>query len=186
MAAVRLRTERWLRALVVASATALTAACLKADAKTPASRLAVPDPPSRLAIPVPVEAAEPPLVPPTTSSASTEKPATASVPPPKPTPTSKPTTTGGAGSDSPPPATGQVLFPVGGADVEARARERLDRAEKDLRRVNRASLSNDAREQWDSADRFIRMAKDAVTSRNFPFALSCADKAATLAALLLK
>ena len=180
MGGVRLRTNRWLRALAAATATALTTACLKADAKTPAPPLTVPDPPSRLAIPVPVEA---PATPPTTSGASTEKPATATTaPPPKPTVTpTKPTS-----QDTAPPTPGQVLLPGGGVEVEARAKERLDRAEKDLRRVNRASLSNDAREQYDSADRFIRMARDAVTSRNFPFALSCADKAATLAALLLK
>ena len=182
MGEVRLRTDRWLRALAVATATALTAACLKADAKTPEPPLTVPDPPSRLAIPGPVEAPAP-APPAPTSSASPEKPPTSTTaPPPKPTVTpTKPVT-----QDSGPPTPGQVLLPGGGAEVEARAKERLDRAEKDLRRVNRASLSTDAREQYDSADRFIRMARDAVTSRNFPFALSCADKAATLAALLLK
>ena len=79
-----------------------------------------------------------------------------------------------------------MLLPGGGAEVEQRARERLDRAEKDLRRVNKLALSADAREQYDSADRFIRMAREAMTAKNFPFALSCAEKAATLAALLIK
>jgi hypothetical protein len=186
MGGVRTRTDRWLRALAVASATALTAACLKADAKTPGPPLAVPDPPSRLAIPVPVEPPDPPAATPV-SNASADKPVTtSSAPPPKPVTTTKPVTAGSTTQDSGPPAPGQVLLPGGGAEVEARAKERLDRAEKDLRRVNRASLSADAREQYDSADRFIRMARDAVTSRNFVFALSCADKAATLAALLLK
>ena len=176
---------RWLRVLAIASAMALSAACLKGEAKTPAPRMAVPEPPPRLAIPVAVEPADPVATPAPspTPATSTDKPATPPVT--KPPVTTKPTSTTGdpATTGVPPPV--PVLLP-GGTEVEARAKERLDRAEKDLRRVNRASLGYDAREQYDSADRFIRMAKDAVTSRNFVFALTCADKAATLAALLLK
>ena len=72
------------------------------------------------------------------------------------------------------------------AELETRARERLDRAEKDLARVTRSALGADARDQYDSAVRFIRMAKDAIAAKNFVYAASCADKAATLAALLVK
>lgn len=174
-------TGRWLRVLAIASAMAMSAACLKGEAKTPGPRMSVPEPPPRLAIPVQVETPDHTATPtPTpTPAVSTEKPPPVTAKPPT---TSKPPTTG-TSDTAPPPS--PVLLP-GGAEVEARAKERLDRAEKDLRRVNRATLGNDAREQYDSADRFIRMAKDAVTSRNFVFALTCADKAATLAALLLK
>jgi hypothetical protein len=181
MNGVSVGTRRWLRAFAAASATALVAACLKADAKTPAPRMAVPDPPSRLAIPVPVEAPEP-IPTPTPTPAATDKPVTPTTSKPV---TSKPPPTSNTSQETNPPP-GAVLLPGAAAEVESRAKERLDRAEKDLRRVNRASLGNDAREQYDSADRFIRMAKDAITSRNFLFALSCADKAATLAALLAK
>ncbi len=72
------------------------------------------------------------------------------------------------------------------AELEARARERLDRAEKDLALVSRGALGPDARDQYDSAARFIRMAKEAITAKNFVYAAYCADKAATLASLLVK
>ena len=73
-----------------------------------------------------------------------------------------------------------------GADVEKNARERLNRAEADLKLVQPRSLPADAREQYDSAERFVRMAHDAIRVKNFVYALYCADKAATLASLLVK
>ena len=72
------------------------------------------------------------------------------------------------------------------AELEARARERIASAERDLGRVSRGSLPSAARDQYDSANRFIRMAKDALTARNVVYAAYCADKAATLASLLGK
>ena len=59
-------------------------------------------------------------------------------------------------------------------------------ARADLKRVQRASLSADAKEQFDSAERFARMAEDALRTKNFVYAFYCADKAATLASLLVK
>jgi hypothetical protein len=184
-------------ALVVAT-TLATSACDKAAAKTPGPApepLTVPMPPSRLVIPVSIEdpaenaaaaagdraggSAGRGSKPPTSGSGAAGS-ATASgagsVPPP--VPPNPPTSDAGG-----PP---QVLRTAAAGELETRAKERLDRAVRDLGRVSRGSLGADARDQYDSADRFIRMAKDALASRNFVFALSCADKAATLAALLVK
>jgi len=71
-------------------------------------------------------------------------------------------------------------------ELEARAKERLERANKDLLRVSVGSLGKDAQEQFQSAKRFVRMAQDALIARNFVAAFYCADKAATLASLLAK
>lgn len=73
-----------------------------------------------------------------------------------------------------------------GAEVERQATERLKRAEDDLKRVQKASLPADARDQFDTAQRFVRMAQDAMRGKNFVYAFYCADKAATLASLLVK
>jgi len=59
-------------------------------------------------------------------------------------------------------------------------------AQADLKRVQKALLSADAKEQYESAERFVRMAEDALRTKNFVYAFYCADKAATLASLLVK
>lgn len=71
-------------------------------------------------------------------------------------------------------------------ELEARTKERLERANKDLLRVSVGSLGKDAQEQYQSAKRFVRMAQDALIAKNFVAAFYCADKAATLASLLAK
>jgi hypothetical protein len=159
-------------------------ACTKAQARTPAvdpiepPPLTTPEPPSRLKLPVSVD-------PPASAGSTTEKP---SVPagrgkPPVATPPA-------GGSTTPPPATPPepATSPViqAGPDVEQKARDRLKKAQEDLKRVQRASLSADAKDQYDSAQRFARMADDALRAKNFVYAQYCADKAATLASLLVK
>jgi len=162
-------------------------ACTKVQARTPAPLptpaepppLATPEPPSRLKVPVPVD-------PPPPGGSVTDKPAAAGAN------RAKPATPPPASSTAPPvtpPATPpETVTPViqAGADVEKSARERLDRAVSDLKRVQKSSLPADAREQFDSAERFVRMARDAMTLKNFVYAAYCADKAATLASLLVK
>ena len=159
-------------------------ACTKVQARTPAAEpvdpptLATPEPPSRLKLPVSVD-------PPASAGSTTEK---TSAPPNRGKP---PVAAPPAGSSTtPPPATPPepVTSPViqAGPDVEQKARERLRQAQNDLKRVQRASLSLDAREQYDSAQRFVRMTDDALRAKNFVYAQYCADKAATLASLLVK
>jgi outer membrane biosynthesis protein TonB len=165
-------------ALLVSAA---SAACLKAEAKTPGPgpALTTPDPPARVLIPVPPDS----LLPPTPTP--TPEPTPAGTPPrttPRPTPTPTPTTT---------PLPVETPTPIlqtasNMAALESQTKERLDRAEKDLARVKRETLPPDARDNYDSAARYIRLARQAITDKNFPYAKTCADKAAIIAGLLVK
>jgi hypothetical protein len=157
----------------------VAAACGKAQARVltpappPAADLALPEPPPRLLIPVAVEPPAPPpgekpVDPPARPPGSRQTTA----PPPTPPP-----------NEPPPPV---LRTGVNLAALEARATTDLARAERDLARVSPLALSRDAREQYDSAQRFIRMAKEALETRNVVYAAQCADKAATLASLLVK
>ncbi len=65
-------------------------------------------------------------------------------------------------------------------------RDLLGRAARDLSRVNAASLNGDGRAQYDQASRFIQQAEDALKSRNIVFAGKLADKAAAMAAVLVR
>ncbi len=75
---------------------------------------------------------------------------------------------------------------AGQVEHEANAREKLASAEGNLARVKRESLGREAQGQFDIAKNFIQKAHDALNVKNYPYAASCADKAATLAALLVK
>jgi hypothetical protein len=73
------------------------------------------------------------------------------------------------------------------AQNETRARDHLRSAESNLSKVQQSKpLGRAAQDQYESAQKFVRMAKDALTARNYVFAVYCAEKAATLAALLVK
>ena len=65
-------------------------------------------------------------------------------------------------------------------------RDLLGRAARDLSRVNAGSLNSDGRAQYDQASRFIQQAEDALKSRNIVFAGKLADKAVTMAAVLVR
>ena len=65
-------------------------------------------------------------------------------------------------------------------------RDLLTRATRDLSRVNSASLNSDGRAQYETARRFIQQAEDALRARNIVFAGKLADKAATMAAVLVR
>ena len=75
---------------------------------------------------------------------------------------------------------------AGNSEFESHARTLLAAAKRDLARVNPKTLGREARQQYDSANQFARLAEQALVQRNFVFAESCANKAATLAALLVK
>ena len=88
------------------------------------------------------------------------------------------------------PATGPslTLTPTPGSESQTLTaiRDLLGRATRDLSRVNSASLNNDGRAQYDTARRFIQQAEDALRARNIVFAGKLADKAATMAAVLVR
>jgi hypothetical protein len=62
----------------------------------------------------------------------------------------------------------------------------MDRAARDLQRVNAAALNQDGRTQFETARRFLQQAEDALKARNIVFAGRLADKAATMAAILVR
>lgn len=81
-----------------------------------------------------------------------------------------------------------TLTPTPGSEAQtvAAIRDLLGRATRDLSRVNPGSLNADGRAQYDSARRFIQQAEDALKTRNVVFAGKLADKAATMAAVLVR
>ncbi len=69
--------------------------------------------------------------------------------------------------------------------MERSIRDLLQQASRDLNRVDYGALGDDAQAQYDTAKRFIQQAYDALKTKNLVFADNLADKAATLAAVLL-
>jgi hypothetical protein len=72
------------------------------------------------------------------------------------------------------------------AQTEASIRALLDRAQRDLQRVNYAALDADGRAQFDTARGFMQQAQEALKVANLAFAGKLADKAATMAAILVR
>jgi len=166
-------------------------ACAKAQAKTAAAGppLEVPAPPARVLAPVeePATASAPPPV-------ETPAPAAAAAPrtpPPRP-PARRPeperpdssapaaATTGQPAAE--PPRELRPASPAADAAAERETRDSLARAAGALSRVDYGRLNADARAQYDQAKRFMEQAQQALRDRNFVFAATLADKAATLAA----
>jgi hypothetical protein len=88
----------------------------------------------------------------------------------------------------PSPGPSLTLTPTPGSESQTAAaiRDLIGRATRDLSRVNSASLNTDGRAQYDTARRFIQQAEDALRARNIVFAGKLADKAATMAAVLVR
>jgi hypothetical protein len=70
------------------------------------------------------------------------------------------------------------------AEMERTVREILEGAARDLSRVDYQKLSIDEREQYETTKGFAKQAEAAVAKRNWPYAQTLADKAATLASQL--
>lgn len=81
-----------------------------------------------------------------------------------------------------------TLTPTPGSESQtvAAIRDLLRRATRDLSRVNSSVLNADGRAQYDTAQRFIQQAEEALKARNIVFAGKLADKAATMAAVLAR
>lgn len=146
-----------------------------------------PPPPPRVIVsyepePEPEPAAEPePVETPETQRPRPSRPARsdpASRPEPAPPPAARPAT--------PPPSL--TLKPSSGSEAktEASIRDLLSRASRDLGRANYGALDPDGRTQYDTAKRFLEQAEEALKTRNYVFAGKLADKAATMAAVLVR
>jgi hypothetical protein len=159
------------------------AGCTRLQARTPAPSpaLEMPPPPGKLVVPSPIpEPAPPPERP--AAADDVETPPAGGAPPPRPNrpPPPQPQT--------PPPASDpQVLRTT--TDVAALEHQTvvsLGSAKRDLDRVPVGQLSPDVRAQYNDVRRFIRSAEEALKVRNYVLARQLADKAAVLAAALVK
>jgi protein TonB len=179
-----------MRLVAIVLMTASLGACAaKAQVRTepPMPVLDPPPPPPRV---VAVYAPDPEPIPTTPAvepAAPVRPPARPSPPPQRPEPAT-PATPEPAEAVARPPAPSLTLTPSPGSEAQtvAAIRDLLGRATRDLARVNSASLSGDGRAQYDTARRFIQQAEDALKTRNFVFAGKLADKAATMAAVLVR
>jgi type IV secretory pathway VirB10-like protein len=81
-----------------------------------------------------------------------------------------------------------TLRPAPGSEstTEASIRAHLSRAARDLGRVNYATLNQDGKTQYDTAKRFMQQAEEALRAGNLILAGKLADKAATMAAVLVR
>jgi outer membrane biosynthesis protein TonB len=178
----------------VASAVAtagLSAGCTRAQAKVTLEPppLNVPMPPARVVETAVVEAAAP---------AQPEQEPVADVTPPRVTPQpprqsrpaeakpTEPVETAVKPEDAPRPVPTplQALPPQQEGKEEARIRTAINSANTNLGRVDYRALGNDGRTQYEIAKGLIKQAEDALKAKNFVFAWSSAERAATLAAQL--
>lgn len=85
-----------------------------------------------------------------------------------------------------PPSLTLSLSPGTEAQTVGAIRELMARASRDLARVNASALNADGRAQVDAARRFLQQADEALKARNVVYAGKLADKAATIAAVLVR
>jgi hypothetical protein len=57
---------------------------------------------------------------------------------------------------------------------------------RDLSRVSQASLNADGRTQYEAARRFVQQSEEALKARNLVYAGKLADKAAAMAAVVVR
>jgi outer membrane biosynthesis protein TonB len=170
------------------------AACAKLQARTEPEMptLSPPPPPPRVVeryveeLPAVAEAppAEYPAPITTATRAAPKPPAPRAVEPtPKPEP---PPVEPERPAAAPPPSL--TLKPAPGAESPSQesVRTLLNRAAKDLSRVNYGTLKQDGKTQYDTAKRFMQQAEEALRGGNLIFAGTLADKAATMASVLVR
>jgi hypothetical protein len=165
-------------------------ACSKARAQTvpDGPPLAMPQPPPRVVTPMEEPLAAVPI--------TTELPAAANVATPPPRTPAPRTGTAAAAPAQPAPPAAPAPAPVAEPPratrptahelaEEKRIRGVLSRASRDIGRIDYRRLSNEGRAQYDQSKALAEQAEQAVKDRNWVFADTLADKAATLAAELV-
>jgi hypothetical protein len=153
--------------------------------------LAPPPPPPRVVVPPEAEP-QPPASAPEPQQKTPKRPAAKNEgrdvapkpeppkPPAKPEPPPPP-----ARDEAAPPSTLQTTPPASQQEMERQARGLLAQARRDLGLIKPATLNADGKGQFDTASRFVAQTDQALKDRNFVLALSLADKAATIAAVLV-
>jgi hypothetical protein len=191
------RVTGFVRVLVLVAPLMVAAGCAKAHASAQPSGppLDTPLPPPRV-VSVPIES-EPisPAVPPIEAPGPRPAPNTPRAaaprqektePPPAPVASQSPVPPAAA---APPPVDEPVRTlqtTANAGQVEQRIRGLLANAARDLNRIDYRALGLDAQAQYDIAKRFTEQADEALMKKNLVFAEQLADKAATIAAQLLK
>jgi outer membrane biosynthesis protein TonB len=145
--------------------------------------LAVPTPPAHQVVVEQIAEAPQTEPAPEPEPAPPPKPAV-TAPPPRPrveAPAAQPTTT-----PQPEAPTVRVAPATASAGDERKVRDLLQKASGDLGRVDYKRLSNEGKAQYDQAKRYSDDAQQEIKERNFVYALTLAEKAATLAAELAR
>lgn len=163
-----------LPAVVMACA---VAACAhpKAETLPEMPPLVVPAAPDRVIVPPPPE--EPPVLAVPEQTASPSRPTR---PRPQQPPSSKVDPAPAQPAAAPAAGALQTTLPANQAEVVRNVRDLLTRAQRDLKRVDYAALNADGKAQYDTARRFVDQAEQALKEQNLVFALTLADKAATI------
>lgn len=184
-----MRSMRVTRVASLVLLTASLAACAaKAQVRTEVELplLDPPPPPPRV---VADYAPEPEPIP-LTPAVEPATPVRPTVRPPRPEQKPEPTTTTPEPTEAVarphPPSLTLTPSPGSESQTAAAIRDLIGRATRDLARVNAASLNADGKAQYETARRFIEQAEDALRARNIVFAGKLADKAATMAAVLVR
>lgn len=179
-----------MRGVAIVLLTASLGACAaKAQVRTetPLPLLDPPPPPPRV---VAIYTPEPEPIP-LTPAVEPVPPARPPSRPPRPEqkpepPANSPEPVESAARPVPPPSLTLTPTPGSESQTVAAIRDLLGRATRDLARVNSALLNSDGRTQYDTARRFIQQADEALKARNIVYAGKLADKAATMAAVLVR
>lgn len=181
-------TMRLARGLSLVLLTASLGACAaKAQVRTEVEvpLLDPPAPPPRV-VAVYTEPEPVPVTPAVEAPIAVRPPARPSRPEQRPEPTTAPEPT----ESMTRPASGAslTLSPTPGSESQTvtAIQGLLGRATRDLARVNPALLGSDGRSQYETARRFIQQSEEALKTRNIVFASKLADKAATMAAVLVR
>jgi outer membrane biosynthesis protein TonB len=150
----------------------------------PPAALTVPQPPPRVIVPPQPDA------PAQVEDSTPPSPARTHPPRPVPRPESKPDTARPDAAAEAPPAAETPQAPPENRPVPADAasvaavRQQMSRATQTLGQVNYAGLSNDMKAQFDTANRFLSLAEQALKEGNLLFASTLTDKAGAIASLL--
>ena len=173
--------------LLVGLTASLAACAAKAQVRTEVELpLLDPPPAPPRVVSYPLEAEAMPVAPAVEAVAPARPPVRTQRPErPEPAPVSPEPVQETARAAAPPSLT---LTPSPGTETQTAAaiRDLVARAARDLARVNQAALNADGRTQFDTARRFLQQAQEALNARNLVFAGKLADKAATMAAVLVR
>jgi outer membrane biosynthesis protein TonB len=180
----------WLVPLVLALAAAGAGCAQKTHAQTrtepPAATLDVPQPPPRVIVPpqpdVPevVEETQPPSP---AARPRPTRPAPRQEAKPDPARQESSTTEAVPATEPAPAPEAKAPHPADTAGAAA-VRQQMSRASQNLGQVNYAGLSNDMKAQYDTANRFLALADQALKEGNLLFASTLVDKAGAIASML--